>query len=122
VTDQPFYVAVCGSQPCRLGRDLGLLDQLAAVVRRCRHGVLIRADCLLGMSRCASDDAAREAGSYLVVQPYARDWRPRGPAIAVGPVLTRDDVETVVTWLENGELEAELLARRLRVEVVGRRT
>lgn len=112
MTDRPFTAAVCQAAPCRHG-DLALLERLGAAVRRCPHGVLIRTGCLVRAPRCGGSPA-HDSGSYLLVQPCAPDRSPQGPAITIGPVLTRDDVESLVTWLEDGTLDTERLDRRLR--------
>jgi hypothetical protein len=115
VTDRPFTVAVCQSGPCApAGAEL--IERLAVAVRRCPYGVLVRVGCPLRAPRCYQD-ADRESGSYLLVQPCGLDRRPRGAAIVVGPVLSEDDVDAVATWLEDGDLNAGLLDRRLRVPV-----
>jgi hypothetical protein len=89
------------------------MDRLAAVVRRCRYGVLIRVGCPLRAPRCRQS-AVAESGVYLLVQPCGLDRRPRGAATVVGPVLSADDVEAVATWLEHDGMDADLLNRRLR--------
>jgi hypothetical protein len=79
-----------------------------------RQGILISTGCLLASDRCRQD-TAHDAGICLVVQPCRVDRRPRGAAIAVGPVLTRSDAEAVTAWLEDGRLDASLLEPRLRL-------
>lgn len=112
MTDRPFTAAVCQAAP-RRHPDLELLERLGAAIRRCPHGVLVRTGCLVRASRCRGNPA-HDSGSYLLVQLCGPDRSPQGPAIPVGPILTRDDVDTVATWLEDGTLTAERLDRRLR--------
>jgi hypothetical protein len=115
VTDRPFTVAVCQVGPCSVGgRCPDLLPRLAAVIRRSRHGVLIRTGCLLGAPRCQAS-AAHDSGCYLMVQPCDADRRPRGAAIPVGPILTGDDADGVLRWLADGDLDAGRLDARVRV-------
>jgi hypothetical protein len=113
VNDQPFNLAICRVGPCGHDRGLHLLDRLRVVTRHSRHGILISTGCLLASDRCRPD-TAHDAGTCLVVQPCRVDRRPRGAAIAVGPVLTRSDAEAVTAWLEDGRLDASLLEPRLR--------
>ncbi len=114
MNDQPFNLAICRVGPCAHDRGLHLLDRLRAVTRHSRQGVLVSTGCLLAADRCRQD-AAHDAGACLLVQPCRRDRRPRGMAIAVGPVLTRSDAEAVTAWLEDGRLDASLLEPRLRL-------
>ena len=111
MADRPFNVAVCQAGACR-ARDTGLLGRLAAVVRRCPQGVLIRTGCLLHAPRCRAG-AAHDSGAYLLVQPCDAERRPRGAAIPVGPVLDASDVHAVAAWLAEGDLEIGRLDRRL---------
>ena len=114
MTDKPFTVAVCQSGPCGQRSGLELIDRLAVVVRRCPYGVLMRVGCPLRAARCRQA-AAAESGAYLLVQPCGPDRRPRGTATVVGPVLSRDDVDAVATWLEHDDFDVNLLDRKLRV-------
>jgi hypothetical protein len=113
VTGRPFTVAVCQAGPCAHDPDLGLIERLAAAIRCCPHGVLIRTGCLLRVPRCRIGPA-HDSGAYVLVQPCTLDREPQGAAISVGPVLTRDDVEAVATWREDGDPDTELLDGRLR--------
>ncbi len=114
MADRPFTVVVCRAGPCcppETGGDL-LLTRLSAVVRRSRHGVLVRSGCLLGAPRCLSL-GTHDSGTYLAVQPCDTERRPHGHAIPVGPVLSRDDAEAVASWLADGDLDADRLVPRL---------
>ena len=114
MADQSFTVAVCRAGPCCIGdRQPELVPRLAAIVRRSRHGVLIRTGCLLRAPRCQVGPAY-DSGCYLVVQPCDTDRRPRGAAIPVGPILTDDDTDAVAGWLADGDLDAGRLDARLR--------
>jgi hypothetical protein len=113
VNDQPFNLAICCAGPCARDRGLYLLERLRTSIRNCPQGVLISTGCLLAAARCQLR-AAHDEGTWLIVQPCGVDRRPRGLAIAVGPVLSRRDAETVAAWLENGGLDASLLEPRLR--------
>jgi hypothetical protein len=107
-------VAVCQAGPCAHDPGLGLIERLAAAIRCCPHGVLIRTGCLLRVPRCRIRPA-HDSGPYMLVQPCTPDREPQGAAISVGPVLTPDDVEAVARWLEDGDLDTELLDGRLRI-------
>lgn len=110
MTDRPFTVAVCQAAACR-GPDV--MVRLAAAIRRCPHGVLVRTGCLLHAPRCRSGPA-HDSGCYLWVQPCDTRRRPRGTVIPVGPVLTRRDAESVAAWLDDGDLDAARLDAHLR--------
>ncbi|WP_192809656.1 hypothetical protein [Actinomadura rudentiformis] len=115
VTDQPFTAVVCQAGPCRPhGSGPDFMPWLAAVVRQCPQGVLVRTGCLLRAPRCQAG-AAHDSGCYLLVQPCDTARQPYGAAIAVGPVVSRDDVQTVEAWLADGDLDADRLDPRLRV-------
>ncbi|MFB4313979.1 hypothetical protein [Actinomadura sp. 21ATH] len=88
------------------------MARLAAVTKQSRHGVLVRTGCLLDAPRCRSA-GTHDSGTYLAVQPCDARRRPDGPAIRVGPILSRDDAEAVVSWLAEGELDAGALVPRL---------
>lgn len=114
MTDRPFTVAICQAGPCRGpagGPDV--MGRMAAVIRRCPHAVLVRTGCMLRASRCRTG-AAHDSGCYLWVQPCDTRRRPRGPVITVGPVLTRQDAESVAAWLDHGDLNTGRLAPGLR--------
>ncbi|URN01074.1 hypothetical protein LUW76_45970 [Actinomadura madurae] len=115
MADRAFTVVVCRAGPCDppgFGDEL-LLSRIAEVVRRSRHGVLVRSGCLLRAPRCRSR-GGHDSGTYLAVQPCDLDREPRGDMIPVGPVLAVDDAEAVASWLADGDLDADLLASRLR--------
>ena len=114
VADQPFNLAICRAGPCAQDDRLHLLDRLRAVTRHSRYGVLISTGCLLAADRC-QHNATHDAGPCLLVQPCRLNRRPRGAAIAVGPILTVSDAEAVTAWLEDGRLDAGLLDPRLRL-------
>ncbi|MGP4030020.1 hypothetical protein [Actinomadura sp. 3N407] len=119
MADRAFTVVVCRAGPCDppgSGGDL-LQSRLADVVRRSRHGVLVRSGCLLRAPRCRSQgrpEGVHDSGTYLAVQRCDADRKPRGEMIPVGPVLTLDDADAVASWLADGDLEADRLASRLR--------
>jgi hypothetical protein len=111
VSDQPFNAVVCRSGACS-GTAKQLLQWLRAATRRCPHGVLISADCLLRAPRCQAP--SHESGTYLLVQPCDRDRRPNGTVIGIGPVLTDDDAAAVAEWLLDGSFDVTRLEPRLR--------
>ena len=113
MTDQPFTAVVCRSGPCTLN-GARLLQWLRAATRRCPHGVLISAGCLLRAPRCLVSPG-HDSGAYLLVQPCDHDRQPQGTAIAIGPVLTSADAAAVALWLAEGGLDAARLEPRLRI-------
>lgn len=113
MNEHPFNLAICCAGPCAEDPGLQLLERLRASIRRCPQGVLISTGCLLAAARCRQN-AAHDAGTWLIVQPCDLDRRPRGMAIIVGPVLTRSDAEAVTAWLEDGGLDARFLEPHLR--------
>jgi hypothetical protein len=114
MNDHPFNAAVCRSDPCA-GTARSLVPLLRAATRRCPHGVLISAGCLLHAPRCRAP--CQESGTYLLVQPCDVNRRPSGTAIGVGPVLTDADAAAAAEWLAFGDLDEALLAPRLRLDV-----
>ena len=94
-TRRPFTV-VCWD--CETSSALGILAALATSVRRCEHGMLIRAE-----DRRRRPTA--RAGAMVLLQPCAADRRPIGPAHWVGPITKDDDLRVVRDWLEKGEWE-----------------
>jgi hypothetical protein len=113
VSDQPFSAVVCRSAPCDIAAG-PLLGRLRAATRRCPHGVLISAGCVLRASRCYQAPG-HDSGAYLFVQPCDLDRRPRGMAIGIGPVLTDEDADEVAAWLVGGRLDAARLDSRLLI-------
>jgi len=94
------------------------MGRMAEVVRRSPHAVLVRTGCVLRAPRCRSG-AAHDSGCYLWVQPCDTRRRPYGTVIAIGPVLTRQDAESVATWLAGGDLDADRLDPHLRAGALG---
>lgn len=86
-----------------------VLEGLRKTIGRCPHGVLVRADCILGRFSCA----ARPAGVMVLIQPCSTDRAPTGSGLWIGPVATADDIRTLRTWLERGDLTARSLPRSL---------
>jgi hypothetical protein len=114
MSDQAFSAALCQSGSCAVSAGR-LLPQLRDATRRCSHGVLISSGCLLRAHRCHAP--GRDSGAYLVVQPCDTDRRPRGAAVAIGPVISDADAAAVTDWLTGGELDAARLEPRLRLIV-----
>jgi hypothetical protein len=118
VSDEPFNAVVCRAGPCTQAAA-PLLRRLGAATRRCPHGVLISAGCVLRASRCLGAPA-HDSGAYLLVQPCDLDRRPRGLAIGIGPVLSDADARVVADWLaRRGSLDAARLDPRLRLPAPG---
>lgn len=108
-TQRAFTAIVCAGCAPELG--LSVLDGLRATIRRCRHGVLVRTDCLLGPLTCASRPTGR--GVLVVLQPCSHDRRPDGPARWIGPINSDDDVEILRDWLERGDWTLQTLPDQL---------
>lgn len=119
VTDGPFTAVVCNGNGC--GRQHGelVLRGLRESIRRCRHGVLVSAGCLLGPLGChALRHSGRPKGAMLVVQPCSVQREPTGAPLWVGPLATADDVATVCRWLEAGDLHVRGLPAHLRFRAI----
>lgn len=95
-----FTALFCGSPGCPPatgGTDY--FDDLRAVVRRCPHGVLVRAGCLSG-GRCRPSHGG--AGAFVIVQPCDAGRQPRGQALVAGPLHEPADVDDLCGWLCDG--------------------
>lgn len=110
VTDRAFNLVVCTS--CVTGQYLSVLDELRGVIRRCPHGVLVSAGCLLGPLTCASRPDG--PGALVVLQPCSIDRSPMGPPIWVGPINDRADVADLRAWVQRGEWSLGALPWHLR--------
>lgn len=110
-----FTAAYCGDPQCPAGasgQDTSTVGPaLAATVRRCPHGVLVRAGCLHA-GGCGDREAG--AGALVVVQPCDTGRRPRGPAVLAGPLHEHADVEELCVWLSAGLPAGEPLPVHLR--------
>ncbi len=109
-TDRGFTVVVCSN--CGTRRDLSVLQELRASIRRCRHGVLVSAPCPVGTLGCCGRTG--RAGALVVLQPCAVDRSPTGPPRWVGPISDRKDLRALRQWLEDGSWHLDALPRRLR--------
>ncbi|WP_319448857.1 MULTISPECIES: hypothetical protein [unclassified Mycobacterium] len=90
-----------------------LLERVRATVRRCDHGMLVLAECLLGKLACTSHRSA--AGPVLILQPCAVDRRAAGPALWIGPITSDSDVVQVCGWIETGRWCLDNLPRHLHL-------
>lgn len=112
-----FTVIACQAPGCRSAAEVPVMAALAAAIRRCPYGVLVSSGCLLGLISCRTwHDSQREPpGTVVVIQPCSRmDRRADGPATAVGPVRTQQDLITLCRWLQAGRLDYAALPARLR--------
>jgi hypothetical protein len=113
MNDGPFTAVVCQHGACELtGKEL--LERLRPAVRSAPHGLLVRAGCLLAAPRCTAPPG-RDSGAYMLVQPCDRDRKPRAMPVAVGPVLSDADADTVADWLAGESLDAGQRERLLRL-------
>jgi hypothetical protein len=110
VTDRAFTLVVCTT--CTTGHYLSVLDELRGVIRRCPHGVLVSAGCLLGSLACASRPDG--PGALVVLQPCSIDRAPTGTPIWVGPINDRADVADVRAWVKRGDWGLDALPPHLR--------
>lgn len=114
MNDGPFTAVVCQHGPCaRRGEEL--LERLRPAVRNSPHGVLVRAGCLLAAAPRCTAPPGHDSGAYMLVQPCDRDRRPRAMPVAVGPVLSDADTDTVADWLAGENLDADQRERLLQL-------
>ncbi len=98
-TQRAFTAVVCTG--CADDLATSVLEALRDTIGRCRHGVLVRADCMLGRFICAVRPTG--PGVMVLLQPCSTDRKPTGPALRVGPIDAREDIETLCGWLERGD-------------------
>lgn len=109
-TDRAFTVIVCSC--CAAEPGLSVLQELRESIRRCQHGMLVSAPCLLGKLTCAARTDG--SGTMVLLQPCSTDRSPVGPPRWVGPITNPADAEAVRAWLERGDWDIDTLPQRLR--------
>lgn len=109
-TDRAFTVIVCSC--CAAEPGLSVLEELRGSIRRCQHGILVSAPCLLGKLTCAARTDG--SGTMVLLQPCSTDRSPVGPPRWVGPITNPADAEAVRAWLERGDWNVGTLPQRLR--------
>ena len=109
-----FTAVVC--HICSNDAELPVLQALRETIRRCPHGILLSAGCLLGQLWCHSgrNRTPRLAGPIVLVQPCTTTRQPVGPAIPVGPLRTAQDLAVLGSWLEQAPHDHNGLPARLR--------
>ncbi len=112
-TRRPFTVIFCAT--CGSELESVVVQALRESVRSCRHGMLVRAQCLSGPLGCAAH--SRTPGVMLVLQPCLIDRSPSAPPCWVGPVSGQGDARIVREWIERGEWNSADLPEALRVEL-----
>lgn len=113
MNDGPFTAVVCQHGACaHTGKQL--LERLRPVVGSAPHAMLVRADCLLSAPRCTAPPG-HDSGAYMLVQPCDQDRKPRAMPVAVGPVLSGADADTVAGWLAGESLDAGQRERLIRL-------
>ncbi|BBX64700.1 hypothetical protein MSAS_38740 [Mycobacterium saskatchewanense] len=108
-TDRPFTVIVCTA--CSAEGDLSIIDELRPTIRRCPHGMLVAAACLLGPLTCASRPTGR--GVMALVQPCTGDRAARGQPHWIGPIADYGQAAALRDWLELGQWENSPIPTRL---------
>ena len=93
----PFTVVVCTG--CGAA-EMAVLEALRAVVRRCRHGILVSAPCLLGPQVCQTRHGQ---GAVVMLQPCWPDRSPVGPAQWIGPITDSAELAELCDWIASGE-------------------
>ena len=109
-TDRAFALVVCTG--CNAEQGISVLDELRATIRRCPHGVLVAAGCMLGPLTCAA--RPDRPGVFVLLQPCSTDHTPTGSATWVGPINDRFDAAAVADWVQRGEWSLDALPRHLR--------
>jgi hypothetical protein len=112
-----FTVIACQATGCRPAPEVPVMSTLAATIRRCPHGILLASGCPLGPITCRTWHHSRRQtpGMVIVIQPCTRiDRHTDGPATALGPVHTAQDLAILCRWLETGQLDYRQLPARLR--------
>jgi hypothetical protein len=112
-TGRAFTVIVCSC--CAAEPGLSVLQGLRESIRRCRHGILVSAPCLLGKLTCAARTDG--SGAMVLLQPCSTDRSPVGPPRWVGPITNPADTEAVRAWLERGDWNVGALPQRLRSQL-----
>lgn len=110
-TSRPFTVFLCTS--CPATRELAVLEELRATIRRCAHGMLVTTACMLGPLACA----AQPHGPIVILQPCSVEHVPIGSPRWIGPINDTNDIQALRDWLEHGVWDYRALPDRLRAEL-----
>jgi hypothetical protein len=109
-TDRPFNVIVCSC--CATEPGLSVLQELRESIRRCPHGILVSAPCLLGKLTCAARTDG--PGTMVLLQPCSTDRSPLGLPQWIGPLTNPADTEAAQAWIERGRWDIDTLPQRLQ--------
>jgi hypothetical protein len=109
-TDRAFTIIVCSC--CAAEPGLSVLQELGESIRRCQHGILVSAQCLLGKLTCATPTG--RPGTLVLFQPCSKNRSPIGLPRWIGPISNPTDVEAVRAWLERGDWDIATLPQRLQ--------
>jgi len=73
--------------------NLPVPEELAKLTRQSKHGVLVRADCVLGPMLCRTCTSG--GGCFVLVQAITPNVgrRPRRATVPVGPLRTEEDLD-----------------------------
>lgn len=114
-----FTLVLCRAEGCAGTRPpaaRGPVEQeLSDTTRRCAHGVMVLAGCLMGPTLCRAGgpSSGQRAGRLAVVQPCHASRQPAGPAVLVGPIQGGADAAELGRWLRSGQLVADALPEHL---------
>jgi hypothetical protein len=109
-TDRPFNIIVCSC--CATEPGLSVLQELRKSIRRCPHGILVSAPCLLGKLTCAARTDG--PGTMVLLQPCSTDRSPLGPPQWIGPLSSPADTEAAQAWIERGDWTIATLPQHLQ--------
>ncbi|MDP7722882.1 hypothetical protein [Mycobacterium sp. TY814] len=112
---RPFTVVVCNA--CATHQDVPVIEELLPIVRRCPHGMLVSAECMLGPLKCASRPAG--CGVMALLQPCTHDRTASGAPYWIGPITNQIEAAILRDWVAGGQWENSPLPSRLNRHQLG---